>query len=210
LFKPASSELKAKFSSIIPAYPDNVYDFYRLDRFLSPGISVPDRAEWNRDISVMLNDRGARKQVNLIVVAAKTDDANYEHALKDAWQGANKNDVVIVLGTPEYPRIDWVRVVTWSKSEIFKIELRDQILGLGSADRDSVISVAAEQIDKNFVRRSMKEFEYLEGEIDPPTWILVTLLLLQIAAAAGVQYYVHTRFYTPGRPRRSFSKLRIF
>lgn len=193
LFKPASSELRAKFANLIPAYPDSPYDFYRLNRFFAPGLNVADAAAWNMDISLMLNTRGAAKQVNVIVVAAKTDDPNYEYALRDAWQNGNKNDVILVMGTPNYPKIDWVRVITWSKSEIFKVELRDAVLSLGEAKRDTVLPLLANQIDKNFVRRSMKEFKYLENEIDPPMWVMLVTILLQIAAAIGTQWYIHNK-----------------
>lgn len=203
LFKPASEELKKKFASLIPPYPDRPYDFYRIDRFMSPGINVPDAKFWNWDIGMMLNERGPRKQVNVVVVAAKTDDPNYEYALRDAWQNGNKNDVVVILGTPNWPKIEWVRIVTWSKSEIFKVELRDTILSIGEADRTKVLPAIAQQIDKNFVRRSMKEFAYLEGEIDPPMWVLVTLVILQIIAAAVVQWFIHTHYFSGTHYRRS-------
>lgn len=205
LFKPASAELKKKFAPLIPAYPDKVYDFYHVDRFLSPGISVAEAKRWNVGISELLKDRGPKKQVNLVVVAAKTADPNYEFALRDAWQNANKNDVVLVLGTPSWPKIEWVRVITWSKSELFKVELRDRVLELGEAKPETVLKVVGDQIDKNFERRRMREFEYLKGEIDPPMWVIVLMIVLQVGAAAGVQYYIHKHYYSkPNAGRRSF------
>lgn len=205
LFTPASGELKQKFASIIPAYPDKPYDFYRIDRFLAPGLQVPDAKEWSWDIGVLLNDRGAKKEVNVIVVAVNTNDPRYEFALRDAWQNGNKNDVIVVMGTPSWPKIEWVRIITWSKSEIFKVELRDRILQLGEADRATVLPAIADQIDKNFVRRSMRDFEYLQAEIDPPNWVITTMIVLQVLAAAGVQYWIHTHFYT--NRRRGFRPL---
>lgn len=202
LFSPATSTVRQKFANMIPPYPDAPYDFYRINRFFSPGINVVDAREWNWDIGVLLNDRGATKQVNLIVVAAKTDDPNYEFALRDAWENGNKNDVIVVMGTPNWPKIEWVRVITWSKSEIFKVELRDKILEIGEADRAVVLPAIAAQIDKNFVRRRMREFEYLKAEIDPPTWVITTMIVVQVLAAGGIQFWIHTQFY--GNRRRSF------
>ena len=199
LFKPAANDLKAKFSSLIPAYPQQTFDFYRINRFLAPGIQVQDAASWNWDIGVMLNDRGSSKQVNAVIVAAKTDDPNYEFALRDAWENGNKNDVILILGTPNWPKIEWVRIVTWSKSEIFKVELRDTILQIGEADRTKIIPALAAQIDKNFVRRSMKDFEYLKAEIDPPMWLIAMVVLLQIIAAVIVQWQIHSKFYSNSR-----------
>lgn len=194
LFTPSPAALTEKFKDLIPVYPDRPFDFYKINRFLSPGISVADSGKWNEDISEMLKDRGPSKQVNVVIVAVKTDDPNYEYALRTAWGNANKNDVVVVMGAPEWPKINWVRIITWSKSEIFKVELRDTIQLLNVADREQVIPAIAVQIDKNFVRRSMKEFKYLENEIDPPSWVLMVLVVLQLISAGVIAILMERNF----------------
>ena len=201
LFTPSSAGLKQKFAALIPAYPDNVYDVYRLNRFLTPGYSTPDAPLWNNDISMMLRELGPTKQVNTIVVIAKTDDPNYEYALRDAWEGANKNDVVLVIGSAQFPKIDFVRVLTWSKAENFKIELRDSVLALGTIQREPIIGLLQLQISKNFVRRQMREFKYLESEIDPPTWLLAVLAVI-IPLGGLVTYGVVTGFFARNQKSR--------
>lgn len=193
LFTPSPASLTEKFKGLIPAYPDTPFDFYKINRFFSPGISVTDVGKWNEDISEMLKDRGPSKQVNVVIVAVKTGDPNYEFALRTAWDNANKNDVVVLMGAPEWPKINWVRIITWSKSEIFKVELRDTIQSLNVANREQVIPAIAAQIDKNFVRRSMKEFKYLENEIDPPSWVLMVLVVLQLISAAVITILVERK-----------------
>lgn len=192
LFAPAAGDLKKKFAGLIPAYPDKIYGHYSVDRFLSPGWSVPDAAQWNAKISDVLRDLGPKKQVNLIVVVAKTADTNYEYALRDAWEGANKNDVVVIVGSTEYPKIDFVRVLSWTKSEAFKIQLRDNIMDLGVV-HPSIVSICAAHIEQRFQRREMKEFAYLEGEIDPPEWLVVALIVLLIGGAVGAYVFIRKR-----------------
>ena len=186
LFKSSPEKLKLQFASLTPAYPDSVYDFYKINRVLAPGHSVPDLADWNNDISMMLRDLGPSKQVNVIVVIAKSDNSNYEFALRDAWEGANKNDVVLVIGSKEYPKIDFVRVISWTKNEKFKIELRDNVQDLEQVNRPEIVKILQAQIVKNFERRHMKDFEYLQNEIDPPAWVLAITAVLIILAGVGV------------------------
>jgi hypothetical protein len=186
LFSPASSSLKSKFASMLPAYPINVYDFYRNDHFVTVGYSTPDAPAWNAEIANLLRDLGPAKQVNAIVVIAKTDDPNYEYALRDHWEGANKNDVVLLIGSAEWPRIDFVRVLSWTKNELFKVQLRDSIQDLQTIQRGPIIQILGEQISKNFQRRHMAEFKYLDAEIDPPTWVLVLITVLEVLAAVGI------------------------
>jgi hypothetical protein len=186
LFKSVSSADKQKFASLIPTYPDNVYALYKINRFFSEGVNVPDAQAWNNDIGNMLRELGPQKQVNLIVVIAKTDDSNYEYALSDAWEGANKNDVVLLIGSSQYPKIDFVRVISWTKNELFKIELRDDIMFQQNINREKIMSTVQAQILKNFERRHMREFEYLKNEIDPPTWVIVLSLIFCLLVPVGL------------------------
>ena len=190
LFTPSSPALKAKFSGLLAPYPIDVFDFYRINRFVTPGFSVPDASQWNSDISNMLRTIGPQKQVNAIVVIAKTDDPNYEYALRDAWEGANKNDVVLLIGSKTWPTIDFVRIISWTKNELFKIELRDAVMEIATVDRVKIMTALQTQISKNFERRRMREFAYLEGQIDPPTWLLTTVFLLILAGAGGTWYAI--------------------
>lgn len=203
LFTPSSAGLKQKFASLIPAYPDQVFDFYQVDRFLSPGFSIPEAKAWNNDISMMLRELGPKKQVNTIVVIAKTDDPNYEFALRDAWNGVKKNDVVLIIGAKEYPKIDFVRVLSWTKVELFKIELRDNIQALDTVQRAPIMALLQTQLSKNFDRRHMKEFKYLEAEIDPPTWVLV-LDIVWLLAGGFLTWAIEAGYFN--RFRRTANK----
>ena len=199
LFTPSTGELKAKFKGLLPAYPDNVYDFYKLNRFITPGWAPADAAQWNEAISLGLRELGPKKQVNTIIVIAKTSDPDYEYALRDAWEGVNKNDVVLLIGSAAYPKIDFVRVISWTKSEAFKIELRDAVDAKQTIDR-SIVPMMFTQIEKNFERRHMKEFKYLDGEIDPPDWLV--WLLIAIVVGGGVVTWVKMDQFSGGFNRR--------
>ena len=200
LFKPSSANLKAKFAKLTPVYPDKVYDFYKIDRFVQVGFNYTDAAQWNLDISNMLRELGPKKQVNVIVVVAKTNDPNYMYALRDAWEGANKNDVVVVIGSEDGVKIEWVDVISWTKKELFKIELRDGLTELGVIDRTKIMPMIEAQIVKNFERRHMSEFKYLSSEIDPPTWALWVLCVCLIIGY-GLGALAITR-QLGGTPRR--------
>jgi hypothetical protein len=197
----------AKFAKMIPPYPNNVFDHYRINRFVQYGFSVPDSEQWNTDISNMLRELGPKKQVNVIILLAKTDDPMYAFAVRDAWLGVKKNDVVLVIGSLDGKHINFTRVISWTKNELFKIELRDAVQDIEDVDRAKIISVLSTQIGKNFERRHMREFEYLKGEIDPPNWMLGLLSLVLIAGYIGATLflkYQDSRVYR-GYGRRGFN-----
>ncbi len=187
LFTAADEASLATFSKLIPAYPDRIYDIYKVDRFVTPGFAFTDAAQWNEDISKMLVDLGPQKQVNVIVVIAKTDDRAYTSALRTKWEGANKNDVVLVIGSTDGQKMNFVDAITWSKNEIFKVQLIDRVQSIGIISRPQIMDVLQSQIAKNFERRRMREFEYLKGEIDPSsTTIAITLAVLVVGYGACI------------------------
>ncbi len=202
LFATPPASLQARFAGLIPAYPDQIYDLFKNNHFLSPGFAVSDGVQWDRDIAMMLRELGPRKQVNAIVVIAKTDDPQYADALRYAWEGANKNDVVLVIGSKQWPQISFVRVISWTKNELFKIQLTNSVKNLGIIQREPIMDELQAQISKNFERRRMREFEYLKNEIDPPTWLIVTMLALILAAQGGAMFYIHRQAAQPKGRRR--------
>lgn len=191
LFKPGSESIRAKYAKMTPAYPDKIYDIYKIDRFVQVGFAFTDAAAWNLDISNMLRTLGPQKQANVIVVVAKTSDPNYMYAVRDAWDGANKNDIVLLIGSEDGSKIAWVDVISWTKRELFKVQLRDEVLALGTIDRTKIMPIIQQQITTNFERRRMREFEYLSNEIDPPTWLLIVIGAVLCAGYGGGAWYLN-------------------
>jgi hypothetical protein len=106
------------------------------------------------------------------VVIAKTGDMNYSNALNAAWLGGKKNDVIVVIGAPEYPKIAWVDVLSWTDQQLFKVQLRDAIRDIGEVDRVKIVPVIHDRILNAFKRKHMAEFEYLKDRIEPsPAWL---------------------------------------
>jgi hypothetical protein len=193
LFKPVSKEAKEKFAKWIPKYPQSIYNFYSMDRVVAAGLTIPDLANWNHLLSEKLKTLGPARQANAVFVITKTDDPNYFYALQDAWMGGKKNDIVVVIGAPSFPqRASWVRVMALTDSDIFKVELRDALLELPELTANSVMDTFAAHA-MSFKRKSMKDFAYLDAEIDPPTWVLALIVVLIIAAYAGFWIYMYSQ-----------------
>ena len=186
LFNTASEVMASKqFKDDVPTYPSNVYDYHYVDRVLTVGVALPDLREWNQDLAMRLRSLGPAKQVNAIVVLAKHSDPLYASAIRAMWLGGKKNDVIVVLGVPNYPAIEWARVVSWSDNETFKVELRDDLQALKTANRENVLTIIEQRLAKQFVRKPMKDFEYLLNEIQPPGWVLWSLFALSVVVSIG-------------------------
>lgn len=150
----------------VPPYP-KVYDWYNATRFIATGISDERFVHWDTLLDKLNAQLGAKKQVNTIIVVTDYADVQYAEILKERWLGGKKNDVVVIVGAPEYPKIGWVSVVSWTEREDMKITIRNRILELDEFDGEAIVNIAYEEIESKFVRREMKDFEYLKARIEP-------------------------------------------
>lgn len=188
LYTPTSKAVRERLAKHIPSYPDTIYDRWKNDHVVSADTNIADLNDWNLDVANALRDVGPEKQVNLIFMVTSSNDPAIEFAVRDAWDNGNKNDVIVIVGAPNYPQVEFVRILTWSKNELFKIELADAVVEYGKADK-GLVPIAIKQINKNFERRKMKEFEYLSNEISMPMWGIILVLCLIMAATFGVYFY---------------------
>lgn len=178
------------FKDMLPEYPNKVYDYYYCDRFVTIGLIVPDAKAWNNLLSEINADLGAKKKMNVVVVVANTPDRSYQYALEESWIGGKKNDLIVVIGAPRYPQIEWVAVSSWSKAEDLKVELRDAILNLKTLEeRDKICGLIYKMTDEKFIHRSMKDFKYLMAGVQPGPMATIVLFILALGASLGLTVY---------------------
>lgn len=186
LFNAAKDKfLLEKFQKELPEYPMAVYDYHYIDRVIPIGLTLEEKNVWNYEFQKMLSLLGETKKVNAVMVITASKDDNYALALRAKWVGAKINDVVVVIGAPEYPKISWVRVFSWSDAELFKVQLRDQLMGTTLDPRETT-RIVGERINANYVIKNIKDFDYLENEVQPPMWLLIVLFFLTGAASIGL------------------------
>jgi hypothetical protein len=185
----AEKQALARHNLAVPEYPLNVFDYHYVNRVLPVGVNVPDVAAWNQELALRLRSLGAAKQVNFIVVFSKESDPSFADALRVKWLGGKKNDVVVVLGTPAYPKLEWARVISWTDKELFKVQLRDELQALKEVERTAVFDIVERNVKSTYVRKPMKDFEYLANEIQPPGWLLIFLFVFSVAASIGASVF---------------------
>lgn len=180
--------LTEKYKDMLPAYPGEVYDYYRINRLSTLGISLPNADEWNKKLSELNADLGARKQVNMVVVVVKDQPMDYFEALEQAWIGGKKNDVVLLVDVDSALNIQWVESMAWTDNKIFQVSLRDDVMATKVLDVDGVLSALRNNVDKNFVRKPMKDFEYLSSTVTPTfgQWLFAMIFGTALSIGLGL------------------------
>lgn len=187
------SKLAEQFAGNIPKYPE-VYGFYRLNRVVNVGAKVPPTfvKELNTNINNTLRTVGPKKQVNVVVVLTSIPDPSYRYAVENAWQGGEKNDVVVFIGT-DGNTILWSDVMTWahnSGNELFHVKLRDGIKAT-AIDPTAMGDMITSTIWKHFDRPEMAAYEYLQDEIEPPLWVLCIAIFFSIGGPLFGSWLFH-------------------
>lgn len=185
--------LTERFKNLIPPYPQKIYNYHYLDRFLALKPMPSSQVQlWNKNLMEINADLGKKKQVNIIFIVVPTEDSSYLHALEEAWIGGKKNDLIVIIGTTNFPKIDWVRVMSWTRIEELKVSLQDSLENIGNLEtREEIIKSVKEQVDRLFVRTPMRDFEYLMAGIQPPRWALIILLTVGLGLSAGLTIYFY-------------------
>lgn len=178
----------ARYGKALPDYP-KVYDWYRADRFIAAGVTVPDLRRLNERLSEINARLGAPKKVDIIVVVTSQNDEDYLEALREHWIGGKQNDLVVVIGAPQFPDIAWAGAISWSRSEDLKVDIRNRLLDLKAFDGDKVLDIVEQEAAAKFVHRPISDFEYLKATIEPSSGVTWFLFILGLVLGVGLQIY---------------------
>lgn len=186
--------IEDSMQKMVPNYPIGIRDYHYCDRFVTVGVNVQDKAGWNAKLQELNADLGKKKQVNIVIIVVSTNDPSYQFALEQAWIGGKKNDLIVLVGSSQYPTIDWVRIVSWSQSEDLKVEMRDSLQNLGNLElKDQFLEIVRQEVDSKFTRRPMAEFEYLMAAWEPSGGVILFLFLLGIIISGGLTWFFYVQ-----------------
>lgn len=181
--------LVEKYKFDLPNNPQDIYDYYRLNRLITVGVNVADAGRWNSDLSEINALLGRNRQANIIVVLAKNKPHDWYSALEEKWIGGKKNDVVLIVSVDDLMKPQWAEVMAWTTNPIFKVKLRDDVMDEPVIDRKAVIDALKVQVNTTFVRKPMADFAYLKGTITPSVTEWVITLIIGILVAGGLAWF---------------------
>jgi hypothetical protein len=184
--------------NLLPDYPNEIVDYYRVDRILTVGVDLENEREWNRKLGLKLTELGPRLEMNALFVLVDADfGERYADALRYHWKGFQKNDVVTVVGVSGDTSVEWARVMSWSKSPEFNKQLARKIEGENTLSADAFMGHLYAEALANYERRAMVEFEHLKSELPTPTWVWILAAFLGLLVPGGLIWLFHNVDFNP-------------
>jgi hypothetical protein len=187
-----------KFLKNYPRVHSSQFGPLELDRVILAGVRPSN--QWveilDRKLDLALVKLGSSKQVNILVYLVGTADQSFSYALEEQWIKGKKNDVIVIIGSTNFPKPDFVYVMAWTKVEEFKITLRDRIMAMPDLNNsEELADIICSQINKGpqnggFDRMPMAELEYLIGDIKLPWWCQVLIVLVGGGISWATSWYM--------------------
>lgn len=174
----------------VPERP-KVTGWYHVRRVIAhQGSSVGIPTIWQKELDEMNADLGRKHQVDVLLLLTALKDPKFAEAVKAKWLYGAKNGVTVVLGVPDGQTIEWARVVTLSDVETLKIEIRDELPGK-RLDDPAILPFIRKEIEMQFTRTPMAEYEYLASAVKPSFWATVGLYLGNLVVIVGLAFWMH-------------------
>jgi hypothetical protein len=180
--------LVEKYAKVLPKYPSNVYDYWHVDRLVTVGVSLPDAKLWNQELQRINGFIGPRKKANIVVVVVKNQPSDYFKALEQHWIGSKKNDIVAVISVDDSYNVQWAETMAWTKDKMVEVVVSDHIRRIGKLDREQILDNIAKSVDAYYVRKPMKEFEYLKSSVTPTfgQWMFAMVFGFILSVGLGI------------------------
>lgn len=159
----------------VPVYP-SVKDYYKIERVIDFNSEYVHDGKFNAILNEKMKTLGPTKKVNLVVVLHSLDKG-FEEAYKNKSLGGKINDVTVLLKVDKEGNINSVNVYSWSKDDILNIKIRDSILDVGKFDDQKVADAITDNIATSYEGKDIKEFKYLDSEVELPDWAVYFLLI---------------------------------
>lgn len=192
-----------KHAALMRPYPEvtgGPFGPIEINRVVDANVNAPDK--WkktvDRRLDVILAELGPAREVDVIVYLAGTSDPKFVLGLEEHWVGGKKNNVIVVIGAPEWPKIEWVGIFDWCENSQFRTELHDNIEDLETlkGNARAFVDLIEQQIRKppehgGWDRFEMSKLDFMANDIKLPWWAYVLIFLIYSFVFAMVTICCH-------------------
>jgi hypothetical protein len=142
-------------------------------------------------------DLGKNKKIHVITMlfnANKYSVSEIEE-VRAAWQGPNKNELIVCIGIdPGTREIKWCDVFSWMDDTTLHVYIRQAVTGLKEFNAKIYAPVLQDLVPKYWKKKSFKDFEYIK--VGPPIWCSIVIYIVSvgiiIAAGFGTQAWLES------------------
>jgi len=154
---------------VLREYPrlyEGKYGETKLNRIIDTTGRIKNPNEQLDILNHIATKVGITKQANpiLYVVDSEKYDRSFKDALSQFWKMGKKNDITLVVGVDKKGIIQWSDVICFTNNTDFIIDMQNTFKDV-PINNSAVLMNMQYHINKSYIRKPMKEFEYLKENI---------------------------------------------
>jgi hypothetical protein len=174
--------VKQDYQDYLVDYPrvtSGTYGDIEFDRVIESKVKVGGTFHYvvDRGLDKALQTLGSKKQCNIVVFVAGTENVGLFQALREHWKEGKKNDICVCIG---YTRaaIHWCKVMTYTDHTMFVENLERDVRHLETLEGkgDALVKVILSNInaagDAGYLRKPMADYEFLASDVEMPWYTL--------------------------------------
>jgi hypothetical protein len=165
---------------------------YYIERVLKAKNVLINDSNMTKQLEEYASIAGSSKQVNPLVYIVKNQSPEFTEVLKAYWVNGSKNDAILILNINDDNIITWSDTISWTKNPKFLVQNQTIYTGLNIND-PKVTELFISQIQSNFKRVSMKEYEYLKNNIDLSITAELVIIVINLILSGIVFFYFSTQ-----------------
>lgn len=131
---------------------------------------------------------GSKKQVRVFVLVFQNQPIDAALYQEWYWSGANMNELVVCIGTDYSRNVKWCYPISWTPAEKLKSDVKQFVNSQKVLNLSALADYMQVQVNKQFVRKDFKEFDYLT--VEPPTWGIVLTYILTVIINGGLSAWI--------------------
>ena len=131
---------------------------------------------------------GSKYQIHCMIILfnANKYQQTIINDLKSAWNGVNKNELVICVGLNE-KQIAWCESASWMDNTTIHAKIRQDVFDLKNYNGIKIADIADGNVKKLWQRKHFRDFEYLSVQVSNWVYIsgIISTLVINIIAFIG-------------------------
>lgn len=143
------------------------------------------------ELNVLNATLDAKKKLRVYVCVFKNQPREAGIAQERYWEGGNKNEFVITIGTDGHDNITWCHTFSWTHAEESKVNVRHYIEARKNISTENLVSTFAyleRELNSTYSFNDFTEFEYLTvyPTMSQIFWTGFSILLITIGSGIWI------------------------
>ncbi len=170
-----------------------IYEYpYIREYYQCPSIlgNAPDKIKADHVLTAFNAKIGRSKQIRMWILLFKNQPLDAAIHQENYWDGGNKNELVLCIGTNNNNEVQWTYVFSWTKQERLKIDIRNFAREQKQFDLVAIVNYMVKEVRSQWKRREFAEFSYLT--VTPPWWAIFLNFFFTGLVNIGIYYWAIT------------------